>query len=77
MSIIAYARTTEENLVLFASFVNDEAQFRPKKTSEKILCYYLVEKLFNKLVGTFVNMVVVINRVKYNDRAPAIIIASG
>ena len=62
--------------MLFASFVNDEAQFRPKKTSEKI-CYYLVEKLFNKLVGTFVNMVVVINRVKYNDRAPAIIIASG
>ena len=77
MSIIAYARTTEENLVLFASFVNDEAQFRPKKTSEKILCYYLVEKLFNKLVGTFVNMVVVIDRVKYNDRAPAIIIAPG
>ena len=36
-----------------------------------------MEKLFNKLVGTFVNMVVVINRMKYNDRAPAIIIASG
>lgn len=78
MSIIAYARATEENLVLFASFINDEAQFRPKKkTSEKILCYYLVEKLFNKLVGTFVNMVAVINRVKYNDKEPAIIIASG
>lgn len=36
-----------------------------------------MEKLFNKLVGTFVNMVAVINRVKYNDREPAIIIASG
>ena len=28
-------------------------------------------------MGTFVNMVAVINRVKYNDREPAIIIASG
>lgn len=32
LSIITYASVTGKTLVLFAYFVNDEAQFRPKKS---------------------------------------------